>query len=201
MRSPIKVLVVDDSALIRQMLTRALSVDPSIEIVGSAKTGLEAIEKANELVPDVVTLDIEMPELSGLEALPHIVKTTPARVVMLSSLSDDETTYQALERGAVDFLVKPSAGVALSLAELSEMLIKKIKTAYRVDPDRRLAARVAGGDQARAGGALGAGPRRGIPADRVVAIAASTGGPPALETVFSGVAADLPAAYVVVQTA
>ena len=197
MRSPIKVLVVDDSALIRQMLTRALSVDPSIEIVGSAKTGLEAIEKANALQPDVVTLDIEMPELSGLEALPHIVKTTPARVVMLSSLSDAETTYQALERGAVDFLVKPAAGVALSLAELSELLIKKIKTANRISPDRRLAS----GAEKMDGGlhpSGGPGPRRG-PAERVVAIAASTGGPPALERVFSGLTAELPAAYLVVQ--
>lgn len=197
MRSPIKVLVVDDSALIRQMLSRALSVDPSIEIVGSAKTGLEAIEKANALQPDVVTLDIEMPELSGLEALPHIVKTTPARVVMLSSLSDAETTYQALERGAVDFLVKPAAGVALSLADLSEVLIKKIKTANRVSPDRRL---VSGAEKMQAGlpPSSGSGPRRG-PAERAVAIAASTGGPPALERVFSGLTAELPAAYLVVQ--
>lgn len=197
MRSPIKVLVVDDSALIRQMLSRALSVDPSIEIAGSAKTGLEAIEKANTLQPDVVTLDIEMPELSGLEALPHIVKTTPARVVMLSSLSDAETTYQALERGAVDFLVKPAAGVALSLAELSEVLIKKIKTANRVSPDRRLAS---GAEkmEARRPPSSGPGPRRG-PAERAVAIAASTGGPPALERVFSGLTAELPAAYLVVQ--
>lgn len=197
MRSPIKVLVVDDSALIRQMLTRALSVDPSIEIVGSAKTGLEAIEKVNALQPDVVTLDIEMPELSGLEALPHIVRTTPARVVMLSSLGDAETTYQALDRGAVDFLVKPAAGVALSLAELSELLIKKIKTANRISPERRLSS---GAEKIERGRRVsdGPGPRRG-PAERVVAIAASTGGPPALERVFSGLTAELPAAYLVVQ--
>lgn len=197
MRSPIKVLVVDDSALIRQMLTRALSVDPSIEIVGSAKTGLEAIEKASALQPDVVTLDIEMPELSGLEALPHIVKTTSARVVMLSSLGDAETTYQALDRGAVDFLVKPAAGVALSLGELSELLIKKIKTANRVSPEHRFASGAEKMDSERHPSS-GLGPRRG-PAERVVAIAASTGGPPALEKVFSGLNADLPAAYLIVQ--
>ncbi len=197
MRSAIKVLVVDDSALIRQMLTRALGLDPAIQVVGSAKTGLEAIERANTLQPDVITLDIEMPELSGLEALPHIIKTTPARVVMLSSLSDDETTYQALDQGAVDFIVKPAAGVATSLPELSETLIKKIKMANRISPDRRLA----GSRQRLAVGAVspGTAPRRGIPATRVVAMAASTGGPPALETVFSGLTAELPAAYVVVQ--
>ena len=74
MRSTIRVLIVDDSALIRQILTRALSVDPRVEIVGIAKNGVEAIEKARDLQPDVITLDIEMPELTGLEALPHILK-------------------------------------------------------------------------------------------------------------------------------
>ncbi|MGB4440816.1 MAG: chemotaxis response regulator protein-glutamate methylesterase [Coriobacteriia bacterium] len=194
MRSAIKVLIVDDSALIRQMLTRALSLDPAIEIVGTAKTGLEAIERANELQPDVITLDIEMPELSGLEALPHIVKTTKARVVMLSSIGDAETTYQALDLGAVDFLVKPTKGVATSLGELSETLLKKIKTANRVDPRHRLVRRDGLPPEKSSAGST-----TGVPADRVVAIAASTGGPPALETVFSGLTADLSAAYMVVQ--
>ncbi|MBN1192459.1 MAG: chemotaxis-specific protein-glutamate methyltransferase CheB [Coriobacteriia bacterium] len=197
MRSTIKVLVVDDSALIRQMLTRALSVDPSIEIVGSARTGLEAVEKANELQPDVITLDIEMPELSGLEALPHIIKATPSRVVMLSAIDDADTTYQALSQGATDFLVKPSEGFALSLSELTESLLKKIKTAYRVLPARRIVEPEASdsgfdADMPERGG-------RTTSIDRVVAVAASTGGPPALEMVFSGLTAELPAAYVVVQ--
>lgn len=197
MRSTIKVLVVDDSALIRQMLTRALVVDPAIEIVGTAKTGLEAIEKAHALQPDVVTLDIEMPELSGLEALPHIIKSTSARVVMLSALDDSETTYQALEQGATDFMVKPSGGFALSLSELTDHLLKKIKTAYRVLPERRVVRKVSlvRGD---AKPSVGPDRSRGAP-ERLVAIAASTGGPPAIETVFSGLSADLPAAYVIVQ--
>lgn len=194
MRSTIKVLVVDDSALVRQMLTRALSLDPRIEIVGSARTGLEAIEKAVQLAPDVITLDIEMPELNGIEALPHLIKSTNARVVMLSALSDAETTYQALDLGATDFLVKPAGGMASSLSELTEVLLKKIKTAYRVPPERRVVTpnRERGGAQA---------PRRASkgPADFLVAIAASTGGPPALETVFSGLSSDLPAGYVIVQ--
>jgi two-component system chemotaxis response regulator CheB len=194
MRSTIKVLVVDDSALIRQMLTRALSVDPSIEIIGSAKTGLEAIERAHDLQPDVVTLDIEMPELTGLEALPHIIKATPARVVMLSALSDSDTTYQALADGATDFLVKPSGGVARSLGDLTEELLKKIKTAYRVSPDRRGAARAEPGN-----GCSAHSRPPSLPLDKVVAIASSTGGPPALETVFSGLTTELPAAYVIVQ--
>jgi len=195
----IRVLVVDDSALIRQMLTRALSMDPRIDIVGTAKNGVEAIEKARQLSPDVITLDIEMPELTGLEALPHIRKHSDARVVMLSSLDDSDTTYRALSLGAVDFMHKPHAGMASSITELTDHLLKKIKTAYRISPDATSVALAdvdvatappldASSDVARADNLAVA-----------VAIAASTGGPPALERVFTGLSASLPAAYLIVQ--
>lgn len=218
MRAAIKVLVVDDSALIRQLLTRALAVDPRIEIVGIAKTGVEAIEKARTLRPDVITLDIEMPELSGIEALPHLRKHTDARVVMLSSLDDPDTTYQALAAGAVDFISKPKAGFATSLSELSEVLLKKIHIAFRVDPERldrtvsltqrpaepsaeEIAERSAGAPEATRQIPPARNVTRGTTraVEHVVAIAASTGGPPALERVFVGLSATLPAAYLVVQ--
>ncbi len=199
----IRVLVVDDSALIRQMLTRALAMDPRVQVIGSARDGVEAIEKARDLEPDVITLDIEMPELNGLEALPHIRKNSPARVVMLSSLDDPETTYKALSLGAVDFLAKPSAGVATSITELTEVLLKKIKTAYRITPER--AALVVQANAAElfktAEPAIAVAPPT-ITATRIsacVAIASSTGGPPALERVFSGLQASMPATYIVVQ--
>jgi two-component system chemotaxis response regulator CheB len=197
---PIRVLVVDDSALIRQMLTHALTLDPRIEVVGIARTGVEAIERARELAPDVITLDIEMPELSGLEALPFINKETDARVLMLSSLDDPDTTYAALSAGAVDFIPKPKGGFASSLSDLADQLIKKIKTAYRVTPDKRRlisAAMLAG----KLPGDIDPGAFMIASSDlnRLVVLAASTGGPPALERVFSGLSADLPAAYLVVQ--
>lgn len=203
MPSTIKVLIVDDSALIRQMLTRALSLDPRVEIVGTAKTGVEAIEKATETQPDVITLDIEMPELTGIEALPHLLKVTPARIVMLSSLDDPDTTYQALSLGAVDFIPKPKGGFATSLSDLSELLLKKIKTANRVSPGMRAAVAE---DQLllhadRAPRPEAGPPMTGRPARprRAVAFAASTGGPPALEAVFSGLTVALPTAYLIVQ--
>jgi two-component system chemotaxis response regulator CheB len=207
MGSTIKVLVVDDSALIRQMLTRALSLDPRIEVVGTARTGLEAIEKATDLQPDVITLDIQMPELDGLEALPHLIRTTDARVVMLSSVDDPDTTYQALALGAVDFISKPKTGFATSLTELSELLLKKIRTAYRVSPGHRLSGAEGAGQLEQmvrpAGAGIPADGRRAVadsdPADRVAIIASSTGGPPALEVVFSELTADLPTSYLVVQ--
>ena len=202
MRLTIRVLVVDDSALIRQMLTRALSLDPRIEIVGTAKTGVEAIEKVRELDPDVVTLDIEMPELTGLEALPHIRRCSKARVVMLSSFDDPDTTYRALSLGAVDFISKPSAGMASSITELSELVLKKIKTAYRITAEQASAAAEASilhrqEPEALLGSVVPGRKPTGIVA--CVAVAASTGGPPALERMFSGLSASLPAAYLVVQ--
>ncbi|MDY0341053.1 MAG: chemotaxis-specific protein-glutamate methyltransferase CheB [Coriobacteriia bacterium] len=194
MRSAIKVLVVDDSALIRQMLTRALSVDPAIEVVGTARTGVEAIEKTLTLDPDVITLDIEMPELSGIEALPHIMRVSAARVIMLSAVNDSETTYQALVLGATDFIVKPAEGFATSIAELSDVLLKKIKIAYRIRPESRQLA-----PALKTLTVVKVNDPSITPPGHLVAIAASTGGPPALETVFSGLDSGFDAAYLVVQ--
>lgn len=198
MLSSIRVLVVDDSALIRQILTRALTVDPRVDVVGTAKTGVEAVEKARLLSPDVVTLDIEMPEMTGLEALPHLHRISPARVVMLSSLDDPDTTYRALELGAVDFIPKPTAGMASSITELSEQLLKTIKTAYRVKPGATSAGLLGEEGLASDGAEHHDAFDHGGPV-AYVGLAASTGGPPALERVFSGLTASLPAAYLVVQ--
>lgn len=208
MREPIRVLVVDDSALIRQMLVRALGLDPRIEIVGWARNGIEAIEQSRKLRPDVITLDIEMPELSGLEALPHIVKECDARVLMLSSQDDPDVTYQALSSGAVDFISKPHGGFASSLSELSDQLVKKIKTAYRIDP-AKVGGRGSGSSgtiEALTSAGDGVARRAVLPHTgsndspvQIVALAASTGGPPALERVFAGLPQDLPVSYMVVQ--
>lgn len=196
MASTIRVLVVDDSALIRQMLTRALSMDPRIEIVGTARTGVEAIEKTRELNPDVITLDIEMPELTGLEALPHLRKASDARIVMLSSLDDPDTTYRAMSLGAIDFIPKPTAGMATSLSELTELLLKKIKTAFRVAPGIASEVLRIGAEEA-----VRTTTERRVASDiaACVGIAASTGGPPALERLFIGLPVSLPASYLVVQ--
>lgn len=188
----------DDSALIRQMLTRALSLDPRVEVVGIARSGAEAIERAVSLEPDVITLDIEMPELTGLEALPFLLKRTLSRVIMLSSLDSPDVTYQALSAGAVDFMVKPKGGVASSLSALSDELLQKIRIAHRIDPDKRICATA---EEPVAPCPPGAAPAsdRARELKRVVVIAASTGGPPALERVLSRLADDLPAAYLIVQ--
>lgn len=192
MRSTIKVLVVDDSALVRQMVSRALSSLDDIEVVGIARTGVEALERIGEVHPDVVTLDIEMPELSGIEALPHIIKNSTARVVMLSVLDDADTTYQALALGASEFVGKPKSGIATSMPELTAELATAIRAAYRVRPERRLAQRP---PHPRGGPPT---PRAGT-IEHVIALTASTGGPPALEAVFTTLPASFPAAYLIVQ--
>jgi len=204
MTSSIRVLVVDDSALVRRILTKALSNDPGIEIVGTARNGVEALEKAADLRPDVITLDIEMPELDGFGVLRHLPKRSDARVVVLSSLTDAAAAYPALLLGAIDFVQKPTAGVATSIAELSAEMSAKIRTAFHVDPghaaeialQQRALSRGTASPSAPAEGAAGAsieGP--GI----AVGFAASTGGPPALEQVLSGLSPTLGAAFIVVQ--
>jgi len=174
-------------------------MDPRVVVAGVAKDGIEAVELAADLQPDVITLDIEMPEMTGLEALPQIRRHSDARVIMLTSVDDPETTYRALALGAVDFIPKPTAGMATSITELTDTLLKKIRVAYRIDPAQIPAAAsrsselIQSPDDAKPLAAL----TEHLLA--CVAIASSTGGPPALERVFEGLSVSLPAAYIVVQ--
>ena len=126
----IRVLVVDDSALVRQILTHVLGDASRIEVVGVARNGVEAVEAVLALRPDVVTLDIQMPEMDGMEALRLIVRDSDARVVMLTSVDDPETAYAALEAGATDFIIKPREGLASSIDRLTVELVRAVKAAH-----------------------------------------------------------------------
>ncbi len=129
MNKKIKVLVVDDSAFMRQSISFLLKEEPEIEVVGTAKNGKEAVEKVKQLNPDVVTLDVEMPVMNGLEALEIIMKEAPTSVIMFSSLTSEgaEATLKALELGAVDFLAKDNATTHSTLEKIRNELISKIK--------------------------------------------------------------------------
>jgi len=131
----INVLVVDDSAFMRKMIGNILSSDEGIHVIGTAKTGKEAIEKVIRLKPDVVTLDIEMPVMNGLDALKVIMKECPVPVIMLSSLTQEGATssFIALDNGAVDFVPKPSGAISLDIETVSEQIIKKVKMAVTVN--------------------------------------------------------------------
>lgn len=184
-RNLIRVLVVDDSPTMRGLISAALRRDPEIEVVGTACDPLEAREAIKRLTPDVITLDVEMPNMNGLEFLEKIMRLRPMPVVMVSTLTQAgaEVTLAALEMGAIDAVGKPSAGVTAleAFAELTE----KVKTAAR----SQVRARVPHASPP---------PRAGYRAaqDHILAIGASTGGVEALLTILSAFPADCPATVV-----
>lgn len=187
MSAPVTVLVVDDSPTMRGLLTAALRRDPEIEVVGSAADPLEAREAIKRLNPDVITLDVEMPNMNGLEFLEKIMRLRPMPVVMVSTLTQKgaETTVAALEMGAVDAIGKPMDGTpaAVAFAELAT----KVKAAAR--------ARVRPRGDGPAAVPPPPGDYRPDP-NHVLAIGASTGGVEALLTILQGFPADCPATVI-----
>jgi two-component system, chemotaxis family, protein-glutamate methylesterase/glutaminase len=143
-RVQVRVLVVDDSALMRRLLSDLLGSCPEIEVIGTARNGREAVLQAVKLKPDVITLDVEMPEVSGLEALPALLALHAAPVIMVSALTQEgaDVTLQALELGAVDFLPKPERNQLAELRSSRDLLIAKVLSAAqsRVRRPRRTAA-------------------------------------------------------------
>jgi two-component system chemotaxis response regulator CheB len=127
----IRVLVVDDSALVRKLLTEMLSSDPEIEVVDTAQDPFVAREKIKLLNPDVLTLDVEMPRMDGVTFLRNLMRLRPMPVVMVSTLTEQgaEITLDALRYGAVDFITKPKVDIAYTLQDYRDDLIAKIKTA------------------------------------------------------------------------
>src|SRR6266566_3055609 len=128
---PIRVLVVDDSAFMRRVVGEAISAQPDMQLTGTAINGLDALLKVEQLQPDVVTLDVEMPEMDGLTALRHLMARYPRPVVMLSSLTREGavTTLRALNIGAVDFVAKPSGAISLDFHRVRDELVEKIRIA------------------------------------------------------------------------
>ena len=127
----IRVLVVDDSALVRHLLSEIINRQPDMQCVGAANDPLVAREMIRELNPDVLTLDVEMPRMDGLEFLGRLMRLRPMPVVMISTLTDAgaDVTLRALELGAVDFVAKPRVGVAGGLNDLSRLIAEKIRVA------------------------------------------------------------------------
>jgi two-component system, chemotaxis family, protein-glutamate methylesterase/glutaminase len=197
MSAPIKVLVVDDSALMRKLIPAILARDPSIDVVGTAMDGAFALKKIEELHPDVVTLDLEMPRMDGMETLRMIMRRTPMPVVLFSTHSKEGAyaTLKALALGAIDFVAKPQEAAAGHLDSIADQLIEKIKVAKRA-AGRKLPAAVVSDDppQRKKKSA-----RSTLPPNRVIVIGISTGGPNALQYVLSQIPADFPASFVVVQ--
>lgn len=202
---PIRVLVVDDSALMRKMIPQILRSDPGIEVAGTAMDGIFALKKIADTTPDVVTLDVDMPRMDGIETLRRITAEFGTPVIMVSSLTrrDAEMTIQALEIGAFDFVTKPNDAISVHIGDIGGELIAKVRAAAG-SPVARLGtvkrkvetawetpetmSRVPTFDPLT---------RRQTAA--VLAIGISTGGPNALSYLLPQLPADFPAGIVIVQ--
>ncbi|CAH0346171.1 chemotaxis response regulator protein-glutamate methylesterase [Bacillus sp. CECT 9360] len=134
----IKVLIVEDSAFMRKLITEFLSEEDRIEVIGTARNGEEALKKIEEHKPDVITLDVEMPVMNGLEALKIIMEKFPTPVIMLSSTTREGTdsTFTAMNMGAFDFVAKPSGSISLDLHKIKQVLIEKIIAASKISVHR-----------------------------------------------------------------
>jgi two-component system, chemotaxis family, protein-glutamate methylesterase/glutaminase len=196
MSEPIRVLVVDDSALMRKLIPAILARDTSIEVVGTAMDGAFALKKIEELRPDVVTLDLEMPRMDGMETLRLIMRRTPLPVILFSTHSKEGaySTLKALALGAVDFIAKPADAAVGHLETIADQLIEKIKVAKRA-AGRKLPPASVPIDPPD----LKKEARSSLPPNRIIAIGISTGGPNALQYVFSQIPRDFPASILVVQ--
>ena len=197
MGKKVKIVVVDDSAFMRKAISMMLEEEPMFEIVGTANNGEDAFNMVKELKPDVVTLDIEMPGISGLEVLERIMREIPTPVIMISSLSTEgaEETIKALELGAVDFIPKSLSYVSLDIVKIKDSLIEKIKNiasrgkaALRKPKPQRGKRPVLKINQKNLGRKI-----------RLVTIGISTGGPKALLDVIPLLPGDFPRPVLIVQ--
>ena len=196
MSERIRVLVVDDSALMRKLIPAILARDSSIEVVGTAMDGAFALKKIEELRPDVVTLDLEMPRMDGLEMLRLIMRRAPLPIILFSthSTKGGYATLKALALGAVDFLAKPKDAAAGHLEQNADQLIAKIKVAKRA-AKRKLPPVTVKEELPK----LAKASRPALAPRRVIAVGISTGGPNALQYVLSQIPSDFLSTIVVVQ--
>ena len=180
----VKVLIIDDSVFMRTIIRDMLTKDPAIEIVGTASNGAEALEKIQSLSPDVITLDIEMPVMNGIEVLKELQKRSRRpKILMLSTLTskDADLTHQAIRLGADDFMLKPKD--IPHVREIGQELINAIKHLITL-PSKTVTRKTSSATAA---------------ADRVVLIGSSAGGPPMLDMLLADLPADLPAGIIVTQ--
>lgn len=193
----IKVLIVDDSAFYRQTLLGILKASPRLEVLGTVPNGSEAIRFVSRTKPDVITLDLEMPTMDGFTFLRWLMTNMPLPVVVISSRSESNNVFKALEWGAVDFIAKPTQRASMEFMNLREELISKVEGAATVSSDKiRLTHKKA--STKTPGPAIATG-GRDTGKVQVVAIGASTGGPPAIQAIISKLPKDFPASVIVAQ--
>lgn len=194
----IRVVVVDDSALVRSLLTEIINRQSDMQCVGAAADPLVAREMIRELNPDVITLDVEMPRMDGLEFLSRLMRLRPMPVVMVSTLTEQgaDITLRALELGAVDYVAKPRIGITSGLNELAHDIVDKIRVAAQAQV-RRLGPAPVSTAAAGTGQGAAAPPSAPLPrlatTEKIICIGASTGGTEAIREVLVPMPADAPA--------
>ena len=205
----IKVLVVDDSTFMRKVLENIFNGDEQMQVIGNAKDGREAVSLAESLKPDVISMDINMPHVDGLQATAEIMTTNPRPIVIVSSESKEgaASTLRALELGAIEFVAKPSSAIDLDMQSVKEELLRKVRMAAKVRVVRtasRLASTIQNTASAKSHSPA---PAQNRPAPSsgldqrfpVVVLAASTGGPATVMRIAPGFTSDFPAAVILVQ--
>ncbi len=198
----IRILTIDDSAFMRKALQIMLESDPEIKVIGSARDGEEGVRKVKELRPDIITLDIEMPRMGGLEALDLIMKEVPTPVLVVSSVTTEgaKVTLEALDRGAVDFIPKTQSFVAIDITNIKSDLLEKIKSIARKERRRRfLRPSQAKSTPAQMGTATAPVSAKSTDeklfdlsgfSPRALSIGVSTGGPPVVQKIISSLPAN-----------
>jgi len=190
----IRAVVIDDAEYMRKAITKILQTDPHIEVVGYGRTGIDGIREIARLRPDVVTLDIDMPEMDGIRALRHIMINVPTPVVIVSALTHQgDITFEALRLGAVDFLPKPSGSISRDIEVQKEDLISRVKIASTADVDKIRRARIPNKKEKK---------RISTSAwtrDKVLLIGTSLGGPNNIIRLITRLPMGLPAPVIVTQ--
>ncbi|MBO7780596.1 protein-glutamate methylesterase/protein-glutamine glutaminase [Burkholderia pseudomallei] len=200
MQKKIKVLCVDDSALIRSLMTEIINSQPDMEVCATAPDPLVARELIKQHNPDVLTLDVEMPRMDGLDFLEKLMRLRPMPVVMVSSLTErgSEITLRALELGAVDFVTKPRVGIRDGMLDYSEKLADKVRAASRArvrqNPQPHAAAAAAAHGHAGAAAPLINNPL--VSTEKLIIVGASTGGTEAIREVLTPLPPDAPAVLI-----
>ncbi|MFW6409780.1 MAG: protein-glutamate methylesterase/protein-glutamine glutaminase [Halanaerobiales bacterium] len=198
--SKIKVLIIDDSALVREVLTGLLGEDKDLDVVGTARDPMEAIDKIKKYKPDVLSLDLQMPKMDGLTFLKKLMSNHPLPVIVVSSLTREgsKETLKAIELGAVDFVAKPKVGINSGLEEMKAEIIQKLKNAANISrqeikrQNRKNHLRQNSKDSTKA--------PQNMSIDttiEVIAIGASTGGTVAVRNILEKLPADMPGIIVV----
>lgn len=217
--TPYRILIVDDSLFMRKLISDIVAEVPEFQVVDTAKNGKEALSKIKQHRPHAITLDIEMPEMDGLEALEVIMKDFPTPVIMLSSLTQEgaDETIRALEMGAFDFVGKPSGSISLDIYKVKERLVDKLQAAVRanvkrteveekiipvITPQSTIVPKMVALPKepiSRPPVANSTDKVTEIPVTQIVAMGVSTGGPRALHKVLSEIPDNFPAPVLIVQ--